>query len=81
MASGDIIWTTRAIKQMKLFGLSRATVAEAFHHPTETSELSRGTKKGVKVMGEQEVGFAFRKNDRGNWVILSCWLRPLPKKR
>lgn len=77
---GDIIWTTNAIKQMKVFGLSRATAMEAFRHPTKTGELTRGLEKSVRVTGDREIGFAFRKNDRGDLVILSCWSRLLPKR-
>lgn len=74
----DIIWTSNAMRQVRAFGIPQTTAIEAFRRPTETGELTRGIKKSVRILGDREIGFTFRKNDQGNWVVLSCWARQLP---
>lgn len=80
MAGEEVIWTSRALRQLKVFGLSRATALEAFRRPTKTGDLRRDLKKSIKILGDREIGFTFKKNDQGDFVILSCWLRQLSKK-
>lgn len=72
-----VIWTNHVLQRLKERGLDQSLVWLAFRHP-DTSEYAT-TKRAYryqKVIGNRLIEVIAKKNDRGEWLILSCWSRP-----
>ena len=74
---GGAIWTTHALERLGQRGLSRSMAAEAFQNPDiKTSGNKPGSIEFQKRFGSSQVSIIAKKNERDEWIILSCWIEP-----
>lgn len=73
----DVVFTNHAIDRMKQRGISGDWVWQAVKQPDEKqSGKQKHTTEFVKNFGEKTVTAVGKKNDIGEWVVLSAWMDP-----
>ena len=75
--SGNLVWTNHALERLAERQFSRTKALEAFIHPNEIKAGKQpGTEEYRKRMGNQTVTLIVATNDRGEKVVISCWINP-----
>lgn len=70
----DVIFTNHAINRLYNRGLTQSDAWYTFKHPDGILEgQTLGSKKFYKNFGEQKIEVVAKKNEKGEWLILSCW--------
>lgn len=71
-----IIWTKHAISRLYNRGISQSDAWHAFTHADgSVPGKTIGSRNFYKDYGRQRIEIIAKKNDKGEWVILSCWSR------
>lgn len=75
---GGAIWTDHALARMKERGIKQGDAWAAWNNPDRKRPGTNkaGTNVYYKNFGKQRMEVVSKKNDRGEWVILSVWSRP-----
>jgi len=69
-----LIFTNHAINRLYNRGVSQEKAYEVFAHPDGQIEGKiPGSVKFYKNYGKQSIEVVGKKNDKGEWVIFSCW--------
>lgn len=75
---GGVIWTDHAIERMSARGIKQNEAWATWNNPDEKRRASTpGAWIYYKNYGKQKLEVVSKKNDRGEWVILSVWSRPI----
>lgn len=76
---GGAIWTDHAIERMNARGIKQSDAWATWNNPDQKRPGSNkaGTNVYYKNYGKQRLEIVSKKNDRGEWVILSVWSRPI----
>ncbi len=73
----DIVFTNHAIDRMKERGISGDWAWQTVKHPEKNSPgKEKHTTEFTKSFNEYTVTAIGKKNDVGEWVILSVWMDP-----
>jgi hypothetical protein len=74
---GSAIWTNHAMERLNQRGLSQNLAWQAFNKPDKSfAGKEHGTTESQKRFGESLVTIISKRNDKGEWLILSCWIDP-----
>ncbi len=73
---GGVIWTNHALEQVKKRGLTKDLAIATFNHPDESVSGREGSTEYKKRFGKSIVSVIAKKNERGEWIILSTWVNP-----
>lgn len=76
----NIIFTSGAVVGMKLAGLNKATVLDAYQHPTKQGDLRRKRQQKIKILEDKQIGLVYRENDFGDVVVEQVWVQPVEDK-
>ena len=72
---GGVIWTNHALQRLKERNVAQGDAWASWSRP-DSSKFD--SKKGVwvyrRVYGNEEFEIVAKKNDRGQWIILSVWV-------
>lgn len=75
---GGVIWTNHALDRLEERNISQGDAWAAFNRPDQSR---RGTKPGswvyYRVFDTKRMEVVAKKNEQGEWLILSVWERPL----
>ena len=72
-----VIWTNHAIERMGQRKLSQEYAYQTFAHPDkQISGKQPGTIESQKQFGKHYVTVISKQNERGEWIVLSCWVDP-----
>ncbi|MEN9327737.1 MAG: hypothetical protein RI947_545 [Candidatus Parcubacteria bacterium] len=74
---GGAIWTNHALERLGQRGLSQDIASQAFNHPDASIPGKQsGTTEYTKRFGKSMVTIIATRNDKREWLILSCWIDP-----
>ena len=74
---GHVIWTNHALKRLGQRGLTQEMAWQSYKYPDMVIDgKTNGSKEFQKNYGDSKVTIIGKKNDRGEWIILSCWIDP-----
>lgn len=74
---GGAIWTNHAIERMQQRKLTQEMALQSFQHPDrELPGKQSGTMEYQRRFGKSLVTIIAKKNENGEWIILSCWIDP-----
>lgn len=74
---GGAIWTNHALDRLRERGLSQDDASQAFNAPDKIAKGSEaGTTLSQKWFGKSTVSIISKQNEKGEWIILSCWVDP-----
>ena len=76
---GGVIWTNHALGRLRERGIKQGDAWATWNRP-ESSK--KGTAPGTFVYfrnyGGTQIEVVAKKNEKGEWLILSVWSRPVP---
>ncbi len=71
------IWTNHALQRLQERGFTQDIAGYAFNNPDESSPgRETGTTIYKKRIDKSLVTIVAKKNEKGEWLILSCWADP-----
>ncbi len=74
---GGVIWTNHALERLGQRGLTQELALQAFKNPTEIiTGKNPGTQEFQKKIQESLITVIAKKNEKKEWVVLSCWIDP-----
>lgn len=74
---GNVVWTNHALDRLSERRFSQEMALNTFNHPDKSLPGKQaGTKEYKKRFGKSWVTVIAVQNERGEWVILSCWIDP-----
>jgi hypothetical protein len=77
-AFGGVIWTNHALSRMNQGGISQSDAWATWRNPDQSRYAkARGAWIYYKTYGNQKIEVVAKKNEKGEWVILSVWSRPV----
>lgn len=76
---GGVIWTNHALERLRERGISQSDAWATWSRPDQSREGSnqKGSWVYYKTYGSEKVEVVARKNEKGEWIILSVWSRPV----
>lgn len=70
----NAIFTNHAINRLYNRGITQSDAWYTFQHPDGSLPgKTLGSRKFYKNYGKQRIEVIAKKNEKGEWVILSCW--------
>lgn len=77
---GGIIWTNHAMERMRQRGIKQGDAWATWHNPQQTRKAAtQGAWIYYRTYGSEKIEVVVSKNDKGEWVVLSVWSRPVYK--
>lgn len=74
---GGIIWTNHALERLGQRGLTQDLAWQTFNSPDCSIDGKKeGTIEYQKRFNHSLVTIIAKKNEKNEWVILSCWIDP-----
>lgn len=71
------IFTNHALDRLDDRKIPQKLVLLAFNHPDHSRQLdSHGTMEYSKSINNHLVSVVAKKNNAGEWIIISCWAEP-----
>ena len=81
MGEKNLIWTNHASKRLRERGLSSSDVVATWRNPDQSRYAkTKGAWIFYRNFGKKKVEVVAKKNERGEWVILSVWSKPVYEK-
>lgn len=80
---GGVIWTDHALQRLKERGISQSDAWATWSRPDQSRQGSnqKGSWIYYKTYGDQKLEVVAKKNEKGEWLILSVWSRPVFAKQ
>lgn len=76
---GGVIWTDHALQRLRERGISQSDAWATWSRPDQSREGSnqKGSWVYYKTYGSEKIEVVAKKNEQGQWIILSVWSRPV----
>lgn len=75
-----VILTNHLLARMKERGIDYKDLYWVFSRPDEVTEgKAKGSKKFYRAYKGQKWSVVAKKNEKGQWVLLTCWIKDLDK--
>ncbi|MBN1262928.1 MAG: DUF4258 domain-containing protein [Candidatus Pacebacteria bacterium] len=69
-----VIWTNHALQRLRERKISQSDAWYTFRRPDNSRKgKSAGSRCFYKTYGNQRIEVVAKKNEKAEWVILSCW--------
>jgi hypothetical protein len=73
---GGVIWTNHALARLGQRGIKQGDAWATWRSPQQTRRASSGGAwVYYRTYGNQKIEVVAKKNERGEWLILSVWSR------
>lgn len=74
---GGLIWTNHALQRLSERGFPQKLAYSTFTSPAKTLPgRDTGSVEYQRWFGKSKVTVIAKKNDKKEWIILSCWIDP-----
>lgn len=73
---GGVIWTNHVLERVNSRGISADMVLATFNNPQRSKPGKEGSTLYIKQFGEQTVTIVTKRNEKGEWLLLSAWMEP-----
>jgi hypothetical protein len=76
---GGIIWTNHALERLRERGIRQSDALATFNRPEQSRQGSneRGSWVYYRTYGNERIEVVAKKNEQGEWIILSVWSKPV----
>ena len=75
---GGVIWTNHALERLAQRGIKQGDAWATFRRPEQSRYAkSKGAWVYYKTYGSEKIEVVAKKNERGRWIILTVWSRPV----
>jgi hypothetical protein len=73
---GGVIWTNHALSRLSQRGISQGDAWATWKNPEQSRYASsQGAWVYYRTYGGQKIEVVAKKNEKGEWIILSVWSR------
>lgn len=73
---GGVIWTNHALKRLQERGIKQGDAWVTWRRPEKSRYAkNKGTWIYYKTFGKERIEVVAKKNEKGEWIILSVWSR------
>ena len=77
-----LIFTNHALERLRQRGISQGDAWATFRNPDQSRKGSaQGSWVYYKTYGNERVEVVAKKNERGEWIVLSVWSKPVYGRR
>ena len=77
---GGVIWTNHALQRLEQRDIKQSDAWSAWRRPdTSKFDSKRGAWVYRRVYGSEEIEIAAKKNEKGEWLILSVWANKISR--
>lgn len=71
---GEIIWTNHALSRLKERNISQSDAWATWNRPHQSRYAkAKGAWIYYRTFGNQRIEVVAKKNEKGEWVVLSVW--------
>ncbi len=78
---GGVIWTNHALQRLKERGISQGDAWATWRNPDQSRyATTQGAWVYYKTYGSEKIEVVAKKNEKGEWIMLSVWSRPVYQK-
>lgn len=82
---GGVIWTNHALDRLRERGIKQGDAWATWRNPEQSRKGSSGNWVYYRTYGSQRIEVVAKQNEKGEWLILSVWSKPVymqtaPKK-
>jgi hypothetical protein len=78
----ELIFTSHALARLSERGISQGDAWLTWRSPDQSRYAeAKGAWVYFKTFGNQKIEVVAKKNDRGEWIVLSVWSRPVYEKQ
>lgn len=78
---GGVIWTNHALEKLKERGIKQSDAWATWRNPQQSRRARiPGAWVYYRTYGNEKIEVVAKKNEKGEWVILSVWSRPVFKE-
>lgn len=75
---GGVIWTNHALDRLRERGISQSDAWATWSRPDQSRyATSKDAWIYYKTYGNEKVEVVAKKNEKGDWLILSVWSKPV----
>ncbi|OGM16703.1 hypothetical protein A2V61_03250 [Candidatus Woesebacteria bacterium RBG_19FT_COMBO_47_8] len=75
---GGVIWTNHALDKMRQRGMSQSDAWATWRNPQQSRKANTpGAWVYYRTYGTEKIEVVAKKNEKGQWLILSVWSRPV----
>lgn len=79
---GGVIWTNHALERLAKRGIKQGDAWATFRRPEKSKyAASKGAWIYYRTYADQRMEVVAKKNEKGEWLILSVWSKPVFEKR
>ena len=79
---GGVIWTNHAIERLRKRNIKQGDAWATFNRPDQHRKgQTADSWISYKTYGNEKIEVVAKKNEKGQWVILSVWSRPVYEKK
>jgi hypothetical protein len=71
-----IIWTNHAKKRVSDRKISQNQITDTINFPDSKINNQDGSLELAREYGKQKVNVVIKENEKGELIILSCWINP-----
>lgn len=76
-----LIFTNHALTRLKERGISQGDAWATWNHPDQSRYAqAKGAWIYYHTFGERKIEVVAKKNERGEWLVISVWDRPVWEK-
>jgi hypothetical protein len=77
-----VIWTNHALSRLRERGINQGDAWATFNRPDQSRfAKAKGAWVYYKIYGNEKIEVVAKKNEKGEWIILSVWSRPVYDKK
>ena len=78
---GGVIWTNHALSRLSERGIKQGDAWATFNRPEQSRfATSQGAWVYYRTYGGERIEVVAKKNERGEWIILSVWSSSVSRK-
>jgi len=78
---GGVIWTDHALDKLRQRGLSQSDAWATWRNPQQSRKANTpGAWVYYRTYGNERIEVVAKKNEKGEWVILSVWNQQVSPK-
>jgi len=79
---GGVIWTNHALSRMRDRGIKQGDAWATFRRSDKSERAKvKGAWVYSKTCGDKKIGVVAKQNEKGKWMVLSVWSRPIYDNR
>lgn len=78
---GGVIWTNHALDRLRDRGIKQGDAWSTWRNPQESRKGNNNSWVYYRTYGMEKIEVVAKKNEKGQWIILSVWSRKVGKEK